>query len=201
LDGMLSALARPGDPRPKLVHRLDKDTSGVLLLARTSKAAKELTEAFRHRETEKIYWALVVGLPRHPRGRIEMKMDKLPGRFGERMVETEDGKYSITDYHRLDNANRRASWMALQPVTGRTHQLRLHMAEIGHPIVGDGKYGGEEAFLGGSVSKKMHLHARSISLPRPRGNLVVTAPLPRHMKDTWEFLGFDENDGQLAFKD
>ncbi|MCK5575862.1 MAG: RluA family pseudouridine synthase [Sphingomonadales bacterium] len=194
VDDMLGALKGRG-AKPKLVHRLDKDTSGVLMLARTKDAARSLTAAFRGRDTHKVYWALVKGVP-HPRqGKITLNIDKLPGRFGEKMVVTRDGKKSISLYTVIDVAGRNASWVALSPVTGRTHQLRVHMAEIGHPIIGDGKYGGPESFLGGLVSKKLHLHARSIEVPHPEGgNFKVKAPLPEHMANTWKEFGWRDND-------
>ncbi|MCK5041480.1 MAG: RluA family pseudouridine synthase [Sphingomonadales bacterium] len=201
LDGMLEALQEEGFPKPKLVHRLDKDTSGVLLLARTAKAAAALARAFKSRETQKTYWALIMGMPRYEQGQIDLKMEKLSGPHGEKMVVSDDGKPSTTEFYRVDHAARRATWMALRPVTGRTHQLRLHMAHLGNPIVGDGKYGGKEAFLTGSISKKMHLHARSISVNINGYNLHVTAPLPKHMKDTWSLLEFDEADGDKAFQE
>lgn len=200
LDGMLDALRFDADDRPRLVHRLDKDTSGVLLLGRTASAAASLTAAFRSRDALKTYWALVKGVPRHRRARIKLAMDKLPGKGGERMVATEDGKSAVTDYAVVDTAARKAAWLALRPHTGRTHQLRLHCAELGTPIVGDGKYGGRDAYLTGAVSRKLHLHARSISLPRPDGRrLTVTAPLPEHMAQSWALLGFEPDDAADPF--
>lgn len=201
LDGMLEALQEEGFPKPKLVHRLDKDTSGVLLLARTTKAAAALARAFKSRETKKTYWALIMGMPRYEQGQIDLKMEKLSGSNGERMVVSESGKHSTTEFYRVDHAARRATWMALRPVTGRTHQLRLHMAHLGHPIVGDGKYGGKEAFLTGSVSKKMHLHARSISVNLDGSTINITAPLPSHMVETWALLDFDLAKGDRAFEE
>ena len=201
LDGMLSALQEEGFPKPKLVHRLDKDTSGVLLLARTAKAASELAKAFKDRQTKKTYWALVLGFPRHEQGRIDLRMDKLPGRDGERMVVTPNGKGSTTEFQRIEHAGRRATWMALRPVTGRTHQLRLHMAYLEHPIVGDGKYGGPDAYLTGAISKKMHLHARSIEIPLAGNMLHIVAPMPPHMVETWSMLDFDMDLGDKAFEE
>ncbi len=193
LDGMLDALIFEAGQRPKLVHRLDKDTSGVLLLARHAAAARALTEAFRERAAEKIYWALVTGRPKQASGKINLKIEKLPGKLGERMAISEGGQKAVTLYATVDHAANRASWLALKPVTGRTHQLRIHCAAIGHPVVGDGKYGGKDAFLTGSISRKLHLHARSLRLPHPsgRGVLDVTAPLPPHMEESWDILDFE----------
>jgi 23S rRNA pseudouridine955/2504/2580 synthase len=191
---MLDAL-RFGGERPRLVHRLDKDTSGVLVLARTATAAAALARAFRSREVHKLYWAVVVGVPRPSAGRIDLRLAKRLGRHGERMEpDTEAGLMAVTEYRIIEHAGRRAAWLLLEPLTGRTHQLRVHCAAIGTPILGDGKYGGPEAVLeGDQVSRKLHLHARWIEIPHPAGGvLAVTAPLPEHMSATWRFLGFSE---------
>ncbi len=191
LDGLLDALVFDGRHRPKLVHRLDKDTSGALLLARTPKAAGALSKAFQSRATDKRYWALVAGTPQSRDGRIILKMDKIAVKGHERMVVTNDGKHSLTDYSVVESAAQMAAWVALKPHTGRTHQLRLHCAEMGHPIIGDGKYGGQAAFLTGAISRKLHLHSRFISFPHPDGGQVtVTAPLSDHMAASFDFLGF-----------
>ena len=194
LDAMLDGLKFDKPDRPRLVHRLDKDTSGVLLLARSAKSASELTSAFRGRDMEKIYWALVVGVP-HPRqGRIDQPLLKQPGKGGERVRISEIGQSAITDFQVVEQAGKRATWVALKPLTGRTHQLRVHMAAIGHPIVGDGKYGGAEAFLGGDVPGKLHLHARAIRFERSDGRPVeITAPLTGPMRETWALFGFEES--------
>lgn len=195
LDGLLDALIFDGRHRPKLVHRLDKDTSGALLLARTPKAAKELSKAFQSRATDKRYWALVAGTPQSRDGRIILKMDKIAVKGHERMVVTNDGKHSLTDYSVVESAAQMAAWVALKPHTGRTHQLRLHCAEMGHPIIGDGKYGGQASYLTGSISRKLHLHSRFISFPHPDGGQVtVTAPLSDHMEASFDFLGFTVGD-------
>ncbi len=202
LDGMLDALAVDGE-RPRLVHRLDKDTSGVLVLARNAPAARALTAAFRGRETEKLYWGLVKGLPERREGTINLAIEKLPGKSGEKMVASKGGKYAVTHYKLVEQAGHEAAWLAMMPVTGRTHQLRVHMAAIGNPIVGDGKYGGRDAFLAGSISKNLHLHARSIAFPHPvKGpRIAVTAPLPRHMAASWKWLDFDVSAGDIPAED
>lgn len=217
VDGLTEALMFGYKEKPKLVHRLDKDTSGVLLLARTDRVARALSEALRHREARKIYWAVVAGVP-HPRqGSIKFGLVKAPGRGrggeGEKMLcvhpakvaETEGAKRAQTDYFTLWFLGTRLSWMALEPVTGRTHQLRAHMAEIGHPIIGDGKYGGSGqenlgdgwgAAAGGDLSRKLHLHARSLTVEHPVTKKVMsfTAPLPDHMARTWKLLDWKETD-------
>lgn len=196
VDGMLDGLRFDQAERPRLVHRLDKDTSGVLLIARTAAAAAFFTRAFRDKTTRKTYWAIVAGLPKLPRGKIDLSLTKggpAKGPGGrERVHADEDGKDAVTYYTVVDNAGDRASWLALLPLTGRTHQLRAHCAAIGTPILGDGKYGGAGAHaLSGAASHRLHLHARALEIPHPAGfTLKVTAPLPPHMKRIWEFLGF-----------
>jgi 23S rRNA pseudouridine955/2504/2580 synthase len=217
VDALAEALKFGYKEKPKLVHRLDKDTSGVLLLARTDRVARALSEALRHREARKIYWAVVAGVP-HPRqGSIKFGLVKAPGRGrggeGEKMLcvhpskvaETEGAKRAQTDYFTLWFLGARLSWMALEPVTGRTHQLRAHMAEIGHPILGDGKYGGSGqenpgdgwgATSGGDISRKLHLHARSLTIEHPitKTMMTFTAPLPDHMARTWKLMDWKETD-------
>ena len=194
LDGMLAALRFDAAEAPRLVHRLDRDTSGVLLLARHAGAARELTALFRKRAVQKLYWALVAGVPKPAQGRIDAALAKRQVGAGERVVATADGgQRAITDYTLIEAAGRRLSWLALMPRTGRTHQLRAHTASVfGHPVVGDGKYGGEAAFPAG-FEPRLHLHARALALPRPGGKapLVLTAPLPPHMAAAWRFLGFE----------
>lgn len=195
IDGMLAGLVEPGEARPKLVHRLDRDTSGVLLIARRASVAASLGEVFHSRHARKTYWALVAGVPRPREGTINAPLSKVADRDGHEMVVTdaEAGKSAKTDYQVIENAARKAAWVALWPHTGRTHQLRVHCAAIGTPIVGDGKYGGAESRLDGVPgSDKLHLHARSITFPHPNGgDLTITAPLPPAMIKTWQFLGFD----------
>ncbi len=195
VDGMLDALRFGYEERPRLVHRLDKDTSGLLLIARTGQAAKRLAESFRDRETEKLYWAVVVGVPPRREGAIDLPLAKRPGaRDRELMqVDHEEGQKALTHFRELDRAGRRAALLALWPRTGRTHQLRVHCAEIGCPILGDRKYGGEEALLSAVAdARRLHLHARRLTLPHPsgRGELRAEAELPPHFRRTVEALGF-----------
>ncbi len=193
LDGLLDALRFGYAERPRLVHRLDKDTSGVLVIARTVMAAGFLTRAFRDKTTRKMYWALAVGRPNPAQGRISLALAKQPGRGGERVrADPDEGKPAITYYRVVDNAGERATWLALLPVTGRTHQLRAHCAAIGAPILGDPKYGGAGAQLAGAPNAgRLHLHARELSIPHPRGGILrVQAPLPAHMRQSWDFFGF-----------
>jgi 23S rRNA pseudouridine955/2504/2580 synthase len=197
VDGMLETMRDAKGQRPRLVHRLDKDTSGVLLLARSAGAAARLAQSFRHKDARKIYWAMTAGVPRPHRGRIDLPLAKLAGKRGERVAGDEDeGKHAVTWYAVVEHAAAKAAWLALLPVTGRTHQLRVHGAEaLGTPILGDGKYGGAAAHLPGLPGGRLlHLHARSIALPHPRGGtLRAEAPLPSHMKATWRFFGFSES--------
>lgn len=216
VDGLAEALRFDAEDKPRLVHRLDKDTSGVLLLARNRAAAQGLTAAMRHKDTRKIYWALVAGVPTPFLGEIRFGLVKAAGHGakgeGEKMLcihpremnKTPGAKRAHTLYATLYRVASRASWVALEPLTGRTHQLRAHMAEIGHPIIGDGKYGGSGqenmgdgwgAQLGGVISKKLHLHARTMRFEHPvtRKPVTVTAPLPEHMASSWDTLGWAED--------
>jgi 23S rRNA pseudouridine955/2504/2580 synthase len=201
LDGLLDGLAGEEQGRPKLVHRLDKDTSGALLVARTARAAAFFSKSFSGRTARKVYWAIVIGVPDVADGLVDLPIAKQPGTGGEKMHvdESENGLPSRTRYRVIERAGNRAAWVELQPLTGRTHQLRVHMAAIGHPIVGDGKYAGQEAFLTGSISRKLHLHARRIRIDHPDGGRVdVTADLPQHFAETMANLGFDPAAGDLA---
>ena len=193
VDALLDALQFDAESRPKLVHRLDKDTSGALLLARTSRAAAFFAKSFSGRTARKVYWALIAGVPSVEDGIIELPLAKQPGTGGEKMhVDEKEGQPARSRYRVIERAGNRAAFVELQPFTGRTHQLRVHMAAIGHPIVGDGKYGGPDAFLTGGVSRKMHLHARRIRIDHPdEGRVDVTAELPQHFAESLDLLGFD----------
>jgi 23S rRNA pseudouridine955/2504/2580 synthase len=199
LDGMLAALDKDGE-RPRLVHRLDKDTGGLIIVAKTRAAAQRLGDAFKGHDVEKTYWALTAGSPRPRQGTIDMGIAKKMMRIGEgeeeRVVpaEGEKAQKAITHYQTLDEAGSGVSFLAMRPVTGRTHQLRVHAAAVGCPIIGDGKYGGALAQLEG-VSPKMHLFCRSMTFPHPKTGrkMTLTAPLTGHMLETWKFFAFDEN--------
>jgi 23S rRNA pseudouridine955/2504/2580 synthase len=199
LDGLLDGLADERGERPKLVHRLDKDTSGVLLLARTARAAAYFSRAFSGRTARKVYWAIVTGVPDIAEGQIDLPLAKQPGSGGEKMhVDEENGLPSRTRYKMIERAGNSAAWLELQPLTGRTHQLRAHLAAIGHPVLGDGKYGGKDAFLTGAISRKLHLHARRLRIGHPdEGKIDVTADLPPHFAETMANLGFDLDLGDL----
>jgi 23S rRNA pseudouridine955/2504/2580 synthase len=202
LDAFLPAFAAKGGATPKLVHRLDKDTSGVLLLARNAKIADALMKKFARKETRKTYWALVVGVPTPPQGRIDAPLLKYGREGNERMfvegdkrlpfgVDSSQAKSAATDYRVIETLARRLSWLELMPITGRTHQLRVHLEHLGHPIVGDGKYGAERSFPEGlNLAPQLHLHAREIALTLDNGKThTFTAPLPPHMQLSWEMLG------------
>jgi len=209
LDGMLEALRFGAAERPRLVHRLDRDTAGVLLLARNAPAARSLTAAFRGKDTQKIYWALVAGEPAERRGLIDLPLAKQKQRRGEAMAPDEtEGKLARTLFQVVQSQRDRKtgetlSWLVLLPLTGRTHQLRVHCAALGTPIVGDGKYGGRQAFPQTlHQAKTLHLLARELALPDPEvgTTLRVTAPLPPHMAATWQALGFQEAKGEGALQ-
>lgn len=199
VDGLLDGLMFERKDRPKLVHRLDKDTSGALLLARSSRSAAHFAKAFSSRTARKVYWALIVGVPSIDDGVIDLPIGKQPGSGGEKMhVDPKDGQTARTRYRVIERAGNSAAWVMLEPRTGRTHQLRVHMAAIGHPIVGDGKYGGKEAFLTGTISRKMHLHARRLLIDHPDGApLDIMAELPDHFRESLLSLGFDPGEGDL----
>jgi 23S rRNA pseudouridine955/2504/2580 synthase len=197
LDRLLDGLSDERG-RPKLVHRLDKDTSGALLVARTARAAGHFAKAFSGRTAKKVYWGLVVGVPDADEGMIDAPLAKQPGTGGEKMhIDEEHGLPARTRWRTIDRAGNRAAWVELQPLTGRTHQLRAHMAALGHPIVGDAKYGGAEAFLTGGISRKLHLHARRIRIDAPEGGKIdVTAELPSHFAESLATIGFEQSAGE-----
>jgi len=199
LDGILAGMADRFGERPRLVHRLDRDTTGVLLVAKNREAAARLGRIFQTRSAAKTYWALVNGVPKPPQGRIEAALVKASGPEGDRVRKAEPGEqdramHATTHYSVIDRVAHKAAWVSLKPVTGRQHQLRAHMALIGHPIVGDSKYDGDRALADSGIALKLHLHARRIVIPHPRPGrpqIDVTAPLPEHMRQSWEMLGLD----------
>ncbi|MEJ0013152.1 MAG: RluA family pseudouridine synthase [Bauldia sp.] len=197
VDGMLEAFRDRKGQKPRLVHRLDRDTSGVLVVARTRLAAQKLTASFRTRSTRKIYWALVVGVPKPKQGRIStwLAREEAEERMKVAKHGADDSSHAISLYSVVETAGQKLTWLSMRPITGRTHQLRAHAAHIGHPIIGDPKYfTAEESWdFPGGIQKKLHLHARRIVIPHPSngGTLDVTAPLPPHMQQSWNLLGFD----------
>jgi len=197
IDGMLEALQERDGQRPRLVHRLDRDTAGCLLVAKTRFAAAALAKTFRTRSARKIYWALVPGVPKPQQGRVSTFLVK-DEREEESLMRIakhgeEGASHAITYYAVVETAAQQLAWLSLKPVTGRTHQLRAHMEHIGHPIIGDAKYFRRESWqLPGGIQNKLHLLARRIVVPHPRGGTIdFTAPLPPHMQQTWNLLGFD----------
>ncbi len=205
LDGMLAGMADRFGDRPRLVHRLDRDTTGVLLVAKTRNAAAKLGRTFQTRSAAKTYWALVNGVPSPMQGKIEAALVKASGPEGDRVRKARPGEqaeamHATTHYSVIDRVSRKAAWVSLKPVTGRQHQLRAHMAMIGHPIVGDNKYEdvlheGKSQLAESGIEAKLHLHARRLVIPHPVKpvKIDVTAPLPEHMKKDFELLGLDEN--------
>ncbi len=195
LDGMMEGFRQGATDKPRLVHRIDMETSGLLILARTAGIAAKLAAAFRGRHVSKTYWAVVAGRPSPQEGRLDLPLVKFGGlRGGERVAVAEPGEedstHAITDFRTLDAAGRKVAWLELQPVTGRTHQLRVHCVALDAPILGDRKYGGERAHMEG-IEDKLHLHARALSLPHPHGGtLELEADLPSHMRETFRALGF-----------
>jgi 23S rRNA pseudouridine955/2504/2580 synthase len=200
IDGMLAALAGPDGERPKLVHRLDRDTSGCLVIAKTRKAASSLGKSFNSRSARKIYWALVPGVPEPNQGRISTYLAKDGVAGNEKMRVAahgdRDAAHAITYYAVVEKAANRVAWLSLKPVTGRTHQLRAHLEHIGHAILGDPKYGKELEEMSADIPKKLMLMARRITLPHPKGGTIdVTAPLPDHFKEAFNLFGFDQKTG------
>lgn len=199
IDGILAGMADRFGDRPRLVHRLDRDTTGVLLVAKTRDAAAKLGRIFQTRSAAKTYWALVKGVPKPQQGKIEAALVKAAGPDGDRVRKALPGEQDVamhatTHYSVIDRVAHKASWVSLKPVTGRQHQLRAHMAMIGNPIVGDNKYEGESVLADSGIEAKLHLHARRLVIPHPLGSkkIDVTAPLPPHMRASWSLLGLDE---------
>ena len=198
LDGLLMGLGVELGERPLLVHRLDRDTSGVIVIAKRRSVAAALGKLFATRSVKKTYWAIVKGVPKPAQGRIEVALIKAKGPDGDRMRASEEGEEedeqrAVTHYSVIGKAEAIASWVSLKPVTGRQHQLRAHMAHIGAPIMGDEKYGGLDN-MPDAMPKKLHLHARRIVFPHPRdGTIDISAPLPDHMLTSFKLFGFDPN--------
>lgn len=199
IDGMLAGITDRFGERPRLVHRLDRDTTGVLLVAKHRQAAAKLGRTFQTRSAAKTYWALVHGVPSPRQGRIEAALVKAPGPDGDRVRkarpgEQEQAMHATTHYSVIDRISHKVAWVSLKPVTGRQHQLRAHMAMIKHPIVGDVKYEDGRLMPAENLEAKLHLHARRLIIPHPilpGARIDVTAPLPEHMKRSWETLGLD----------
>lgn len=199
MDGLLTALTDAKGQKPRLVHRLDKDTSGCLVVAKTRFAAAALAKSFRSRDTRKTYWALVAGVPRVKQGRVSTYLardedEEAEGRMKVAKHGDEGASHAVTYYAVVETAAQKLAWLSLKPVTGRTHQLRAHTAHIGNPIIGDAKYFKVENWeLPGGIQNRLHLMARRIVIPHPRGGkaIDVTAPLPAHMQQSWNLLGFE----------
>ncbi len=203
IDGMLDALRFEKEEKPRLVHRLDKDTSGILLLGRSANAAAKLAESFASRDAKKVYWALVYGKPKLLSGKIDAPLSKMSGeKGGEQMrVDFENGQKAQTLYRVIDSLAKKTSWLEMMPLSGRTHQLRVHCLTLNTPIVGDGKYMDKQREnMGLADENKLHLHARAIKIPHPRkGMLEIFAKIPQHIKTSFEFLGFDEKQASKPF--
>jgi 23S rRNA pseudouridine955/2504/2580 synthase len=199
IDGLLAGMEDRFGGRPRLVHRLDRDTSGVLLVAKTRAAAARYGKLFQTRSVQKIYWALVKGIPKPPQGKVDAALVKAGSPEGDRVRKARPGEQevaqsAITHYSVIEKAGPKMAWVSLKPVTGRQHQLRAHMAMIGHPIVGDQKYEGDQNLPVVDIDMKLHLHARRLIVPRGKGEpLDISAPLPDHMLKTFELLGLDPN--------
>ncbi|MGY4288035.1 23S rRNA pseudouridine955/2504/2580 synthase [Bradyrhizobium sp. LM2.7] len=197
IDQMLEVMRDAKGQKPRLVHRIDRETSGCLLVAKTRFAASHLTGAFRSRSARKTYWALVPGLPKPKQGRISTFLAKEESEDDTIMRIAQHGdegaSHAVTYYAVVETAGNKLTWVSLKPVTGRTHQLRAHMEHIGHPIVGDSKYFNIENWqLPGGLQNRLHLLARRIVIPHPRGGVIdATAPLPPHMQQSWNLLGLD----------
>jgi 23S rRNA pseudouridine955/2504/2580 synthase len=197
VDDMLEVMRDAKGQKPRLVHRLDKETAGCLLIAKTRFAATALTGSFRHRSARKVYWALVAGVPKPKQGRISTYLAKEESEDDTIMRIAAHGdegaSHAVTYYAVVETSAQKLAWVSLKPVTGRTHQLRAHMAHIDHAIVGDPKYFNKENWqLPGGLQKRLHLLARRIVIPHPRGGVIdATAPLPPHMLQSWNLLGLE----------
>ena len=188
IDGMLEALQFEAAEKPRLVHRIDKDTSGILLLARNRQTADLLTKAFREHTLPKTYLALTAGCPKPQAGEVKAPLEKI----GEKSQVTAEGKKAVTLYRVIDAAGEKFALIEASPLTGRTHQIRAHLEYIGCPIVGDDRYFGAERKRFASLSDKLHLHAYKIDLSRLyTKKLIITAPLPAHFKDSLNALGIN----------
>ncbi len=204
VDGFLDVLVKEDGVRPRLVHRLDKDTSGLLLLARSSKVAKEMGRVFLSREIKKIYWALTVPAPEMNEGEIRAPIMKSGGEGFEKMIVDQEGQSAITLFDIIERAHKQAAFVAFWPRTGRTHQIRVHAAHMGCPIMGDGKYGGQEAFVDGMQhSRRVHLHAHSIKFKHPMTGkqIELSAPLADDLVKSWKNFGFDPYTEVIPFQD
>ncbi len=206
VDGLLDGLADKKGVRPRLVHRLDKDTSGVLLLARSANAAREMGDIFKGRNIKKIYFAITAGVPDPREGAVTAPLAKAGGVGKEKMcIDEKEGKKAVTEYKVLERALGKAAFVAFWPRTGRTHQIRAHAALVLEcPILGDGKYGGQEAMIEGLETKKrVHLHAARIICPHPlkKGILDIAAPMPPELKKSWKSLGFESSHKEDPFAD
>lgn len=198
IDGLLAGMEDRFGCRVRLVHRLDRDTTGVLAAAKSRDVAAKLGRLFQTRSVQKIYWALVRGVPKPAQGKIDASLVKMAGPEGDRVRKAGPGEqdaaqHAVTHYSVIDQASTKISWLSLKPVTGRQHQLRVHMAILGTPILGDSKYDARDELPLEGIERKLHLHARRLVLPHPGGQgvLDISAPLPEHMRATWEMLGFD----------
>ncbi|MDD9899814.1 MAG: RluA family pseudouridine synthase [Alphaproteobacteria bacterium] len=206
IDGMLDGLAVDGH-KPHLVHRLDKETSGVLLLARTPKAAKKMGDLFKGREIRKYYWAITVPSPTIHHGKISSAVAKVAGRGGERMMAVDDdsGKGAVTYYSVMEDLNGKVAWVVFWPRTGRMHQIRVHAAQINCPLMGDYKYGPDQSFLeeNPALPDTLHLHARRVIFRHPFAGMRVdiTAPLDEEMQETFDFFHFDANNDTDPFEE
>lgn len=205
IDGMLEALRDRKGVRPRLVHRLDRETSGCLLVARTRLAAATLARTFQTRSARKIYWALVFGQPKPAQGKISTYLKRVAGPDGDMMTVArhgeKDAQHAVTYYSTVESAAGRMSWLTMKPTTGRTHQLRVHCQAIGHPIIGDPRYFDIENWqLPGGIQNRLHLLARRLTIPHPAGNgmIDVTAPLPPHMVQSWNLLGLDTDELEFS---